>query len=312
MKRAASIGLSLLILAILWYHIDFRAILAAVGRANVYWLAGGLVCVIPLTLTTALRFGLLTRRNLGLGATSRLTLAASTLNLLLPSKMGDLAKAWVLRNRYGYDGGQAFTLVVFEKLVDLTSLLFWGVIALFVEARGIAFVVAAAGLGTLLGALLLVLSPAGVAPGLLAAVASKLPRRIDRRATALADQWREMTASFWRKPRRAALVWAVSLALWASHLVQIWMFARALGPDVPLMDSMAGAALAILAGLLPFTMAGIGTRDAALVYFYAPWLSAAQGAALGVLATLRYLLPALAGLPFVHDYWDGRPAVRPG
>lgn len=65
---------------------------------------------------------------------------------------------------------------------------------------------------------------------------------------------------------------------------------------------MAFATLAILAGLLPFTMAGIGTRDAAILFLYAPYLSAGQAAVLGVLATVRYLAPALAGLPFMGDY----------
>jgi uncharacterized membrane protein YbhN (UPF0104 family) len=66
---------------------------------------------------------------------------------------------------------------------------------------------------------------------------------------------------------------------------------------------MAASTLAILAGLLPFTMGGIGIRDLAIVYFYHQWLSLPQCAALGLLATLRYLLPAVAGLPFVSDDW---------
>ena len=54
-------------------------------------------------------------------------------------------------------------------------------------------------------------------------------------------------------------------------------------------------------------MAGIGTRDAAIVYFYRGWLTPGQAAVLGVLATLRYVLPALAGLPFMRDFWERRP-----
>lgn len=46
----------------------------------------------------------------------------------------------------------------------------------------------------------------------------------------------------------------------------------------------------------------------AIVYFFRAWLSPAQCAALGMLATLRYLLPAIVGLPFVSDYW--KPAER--
>ena len=57
-----------------------------------------------------------------------------------------------------------------------------------------------------------------------------------------------------------------------------------------------------LAGLLPLTFAGVGTRDAALVLLYQPYFSTPTAVALGILCTLRYLLPAVAGLPFI---WGG-------
>jgi hypothetical protein len=70
---------------------------------------------------------------------------------------------------------------------------------------------------------------------------------------------------------------------------------------------MAFAVIAILAGLLPFTFAGVGTRDAALVVLFAPYLDAGGAALLGLCATLRYLIPAIAGLPFVSAFWQARP-----
>ncbi|MEJ2040882.1 MAG: hypothetical protein P8X55_18420, partial [Desulfosarcinaceae bacterium] len=60
--------------------------------------------------------------------------------------------------------------------------------------------------------------------------------------------------------------------------------------------------LAIFAGLLPLTYAGVGTRDAALIYFLRDYLSPGAGAALGILCTMRYIVPALAGLPFLNRY----------
>jgi uncharacterized membrane protein YbhN (UPF0104 family) len=77
------------------------------------------------------------------------------------------------------------------------------------------------------------------------------------------------------------------------------MFTVAIRAVVPFPANLAIAPLAILAGLLPLTFAGVGTRDAALVFFYAPYMSAPAAAALGLLCTLRYVLPALIGLPFL-------------
>mgnify|MGYP005847060875 CR=1 FL=1 len=63
--------------------------------------------------------------------------------------------------------------------------------------------------------------------------------------------------------------------------------------------------MALLAGLLPSAFAGIGTRDAALVLLFGPYMTAADAAALGVLCTLTYFLPALGGLPFIGGACGG-------
>ncbi len=277
--------------------------MAAARRSDPLWLMAGLLTVIPLTVATAWRFRMLSRTGLNLGVASRLILSASTLNLLLPSKMGDLAKAWVLDRRYGYDPKLAFALVIFEKLLDLASLLFWGVLALiWMRPDDPVFLLGALATAGLLGLLMLLLSPWAAGTGM-----TMLGRHLPRKLAAMAEQWHDFTGWFWGEKLRAMNTVGLSLAIWAGHLAQFWLYARALG-SVPLIGNMAAATLSILAGLLPFTMAGVGTRDAAIVYFYHDWLTPAQCAMLGLLATLRYVLPAIAGLPFMGDYLHRRPA----
>jgi uncharacterized protein (TIRG00374 family) len=308
MRRLISLGVSFLIVAVLWYSLDAHAILVAMRHARIPWVLAGLAMVIPLTAVTAWRFSLLSRSGLQMRTSVRLSLAASTLNLVLPSKMGDLAKAWVLHRRHGWEGERATVLVVFEKLADMASLLALGVLALVFEAKGTAMVGAAIVLALLLGALLLALSPAPLTAFLLRLLADRVHPKAGTTLHAIADQWVATTQWFWGDARRARITIVTSLGLWAGHLFQIWLFAHSLG-NVPVIGSMAAGTLAILVGLLPFTIAGIGSRDAALVFLFAPWLSAPQGAALGMLATMRYLLPAIAGLPFVHDFWQARRPV---
>lgn len=311
MKRLLYALVSAAIIALLWWRIDVDAIAAAMRRADAGWLAAGLGMVVPLTLATAWRFGLIAQAPLGIGTTTRLILSASTLNLFLPSKMGDIAKAWVLTGRYGMDGRQALAVVVLEKALDMAALLAWGVLALLWIADGRALLLfAALAVGGGLALLLVLLSPLPLAGALFAALARVLPGKLGRAAEGFAGRWGETVGWFWRSPAHAGGVIAVSLALWAGHLAQFWLFVRALGAAVPFVDNMAFATLSILVGLAPFTVAGIGTRDAAIVFFYAPWLSSGAAAVLGVLATTRYLMPALAGVPFLRDYWPRRDAAR--
>jgi len=301
-KKLVGLLVSLILLAIIWWQVDLAAIGAAMAAANPWWLAAGLATIIPLTLVTALRFGMLTRTPIGLWPATRLILGASTLNLVLPSKLGDLAKGLALTGRYGFDMKLAVAIVVMERSLDMAALLFWGVLALLWVGWGnVWLMLAAAGTGALLLLLILLLSPLRIASRMIALAGRIAPGKIGRWLTGFADEWQEAVRWFWSDKKRVAGVAGVSLLIWGGHLAQFWLFAQALG-HVPFLDNMAFATLAILAGLLPFTMAGIGTRDAAILFLYAPFLTPGAAAVLGVLATLRYLIPAIAGLPFMGDY----------
>jgi uncharacterized membrane protein YbhN (UPF0104 family) len=66
--------------------------------------------------------------------------------------------------------------------------------------------------------------------------------------------------------------------------------------------------MAIFVGLLPVTFAGVGTRDAAMAYFLAGPAGEGPALALGAFATVRYLVPALAGLPFLSTIRRSAPS----
>lgn len=309
-KRLISLGVSAVILALVWRSVDPAAIWAAAQAAAPAWFWGAVAFTLPLTLATAWRFAALSSGGVGAGEALRLLLAASTLNMVLPSKMGDLAKAWILRRDNAMTGGRALALVVLEKLLDLWSLMAVGALALALtrpELPGgeVSLVLALMVLwGASIGLLLPMLAGRRALVPLMLAVQrfGKLHVRI----AALVADWDELIGWFWARPLRAVAMLAGSLILWLGHMVQIWLFAKAIG-DVPLALTMGLAVIAILAGLLPFTFAGVGTRDAALVVLFAPFLDAGGAALLGLCATLRYLIPALAGLPFVSAFWQARP-----
>ena len=83
--------------------------------------------VVPLTMLTAWRLQQLTpsRTRLGFGEANRLILTASVLNMVLPSKMGDIVKAYFIKERGHLEGSLSLSLVVFEKACDMLSLLLW-------------------------------------------------------------------------------------------------------------------------------------------------------------------------------------------
>lgn len=231
--------------------------------------------VIPLTMFTAWRLQQLTPQGTKLvfGEANCLILAASVLNMVLPSKMGDLAKAYFMRERGHLSGSLSLSLVVFEKACDLLSLLLWCVLGLLLYPRKDALLWAMtsrrnAWAGD--GLLLLVSRPfAQVFFRVSRRLASKKLRvKIER----LRASWGEMHDYFWGYKRQLLKIGGTSIFIWFLHLLQIWLFILALQAWAPFLSNLALAPLAILAGLLLLTFAGVGTRDAALIALYQPFL----------------------------------------
>ena len=160
MRKAIGLLVSLALLALIWWQVDVDAILAATAQADPRWLAAGLLTIVPLTLVTAQRLRMLSRTPLSLGSATRLILSASTLNLILPSKMGDIAKGVALTGRHGFGTKLAVALVVMERSLDMAALLFWGVLALlWVGLDEPLYLLAALAVAALFALLLVLLSP---------------------------------------------------------------------------------------------------------------------------------------------------------
>ncbi len=305
MKRLLSIIVSALILAVIYWRIDLTALLQVFQNCNRSWMAISLGMVIPITLITAWRLQQLmpSGSQLGFAEANQLILAASVLNMVLPSKMGDIAKAYFMRDRGHLNGSLALSLVVFEKACDMLSLLLWCAfgLVLYPQKDWLFWIMTVSvAIGLMLGVMLL--SSPKFAQFFFSLAQSMAPKKLRAKLGKLSHAWGEMHEYFWRDKAHLLKIAATSVFTWFLHLLQIWFFILALKAWAPFLANLALSPLAILAGLLPLTFAGIGTRDAALIAFYAPYFDAATAAALGVLCTSRYLLPAIGGLPFLNQY----------
>lgn len=316
MKRLVSIAVSLIILAVIYWKIDFPKLVQVFQNCDRLWMLISLGMVVPITMLTAWRLQQLMPRErreettLNFGEANSLILVASVLNMILPSKMGDIAKAYFMKERGHLSGSLSLSLVVFEKVCDLLSLLLWCVFGLIYQQKDWLFwlMTACVTLGLVTGLLLLAsrkfaeiffIVGRGIAP-------KKLRSKIEK----LCGSWREMHDYFWHDQRQLLTITSTSVFIWFLHLLQIWFFILALKAWTPFITNLALSPLAILAGLLPLTFAGVGTRDAALILFYQPYFNAPTAAALGLLCTSRYLIPAIAGLPFLGQYLAALKNIR--
>jgi hypothetical protein len=312
MKRLISLAVSLLILGLIYWQIDTRGLVQVFQQSDRLWLGISLGMVVPLTLMTGWRLQQLmpherdkqqTASPLSFWEANRLILVACVLNMVLPSKMGDIAKAYFMRDRGHLDGSLAVSLVVFEKACDLLSLLLWCALGLVLyPQKGWIFWVMTLSVvsGLIVG--LLLLGSRKFAQFFFQLGQFIAPKKTKANLEALGKAWETMHAYFWGDRPHLLKIVGTSILIWFFHLLQIWFFIFALKASTPFLANLALAPLAILAGLLPLTFAGVGTRDAAVIAFYRPFLDTPTAAALGLLCTSRYLLPAIAGLPFLSQY----------
>ncbi len=326
MKRLISMLVSALILVVIYWKIDGRGLVAVLQQCDRLWMLISLAMVIPITLITAWRLQQLMpkaspgeasnkRQSLGFGEANRLILVASVLNMVLPSKMGDIAKAYFMRERGHLSGSLSLALVIFEKACDMLSLLLWCAfgLLLYPQKDGLFWLMTVSVVGglLLLGLLLGSQSFARLFFDLFVKEGQVPTAKFKLKIAKLRDSWREMHGYFWSDRRQILTIMLTSIFIWFLHLLQIWFFILAIRAWVPFVTNLALSPLAILAGLLPLTFAGVGTRDAALILFYAPYFNAPTAAALGVLCTSRYVLPALGGLPFLGQYMATVKQLRP-
>lgn len=301
LKRFISIFVSVAILFYIYSQIDVDNLLQVLQNCDRIMLGISLGMVIPITLVTSWRLQqLVPQRSLNFLEANRLILGASVLNMVLPSKMGDIAKSYFMSERSNLSGSLALAISIFEKACDLLSLLLWCVFGLILyPAKDSLFWVMTIGVagGLVLGLLLLSSQPFA---NLFFSLAIKFtPKSVGKKLQKMQTSWAEMHNYFWGDKQQIFLITSTSIFIWFLHLLQIWLFILALKALVPFLVSLALSPLSILAGLLPLTFAGIGTRDAAIIYFYQDYFNQATGAALGLLCTSRYFIPALIGLPFL-------------
>ena len=304
-KKIISLAVSLAILALIYTQFDIAQLGLILAGSDPFWLAVSLLMVVPLTGLTAFRLSVLMPRAgvLGVGQATRMTLIASVLNMILPSKMGDIAKSHVIAQRCNVSGAFALALVVFEKGWDMIALLVWCVLALLVvPGKGPLFWTLTLATGGMLATGILAVATPFTANVLFGVIQRVAPRKLAIKVAALAEAWSDILLGFWKRPGRALGLIALSVLIWFLHLMQIWLFILSLNAWAPFGATLGLAPLAILAGLLPLTFAGVGTRDAALIVLFQPYLPTSTAAALGLLCTLRYVLPALIGLPLIGGY----------
>lgn len=219
-------------------------------------------------------------------------------NAVLPARLGEPVRAYLVARREDLDTAEAFGSVVLERIVDTATLaLVAFVAAVAVNAPG--WIVQATALAAFIGiaatGALVIVRPIRLARWARLCVAH-LP--IAARAEPVLDRLDGFARGIDRPSRSSAIVFAavVSAVCWMLDATTFWLVAQSIGAPVSPAAALLIAAVTVLGTALPSAPGYVGTFDlAAATTAQALGVAAAPALALAVLAHALTVLPTAGG-----------------
>lgn len=262
--------------------IDLQAALEALLAADPLWLAACVGLALNATVVVGFKLWCIVRiveLPRSFRETWSAVMAGLSLNAVLPGRGGELLRAVFLAKEPG-SFAVLLGAVLVERLIDVGTLgvlvLLTGIALDWVTALAVGIVAAAVG-GTFVLAVLGPRSP----------IRPDLGARVARTASRALARW----------PWTLGAI-ALSLLAWTNNAVLMVCAMRAVGVTIPSLEALRATAVSILAGIVPVTISGIGTRDAALVLLLQSHEQAEGLAAAGLIYTalIYWFLAAVGAL----------------
>ena len=240
-------------------NIDFAELVGHIAQANLLLLVAAFAIYYVGFPLRGYRWKILlsgTGTNISVRDSTEIIFISWLVNCLVPAKLGDVYRAWLLRLNFTVSLSRTFGTVFIERVFDLFAIALLGLAAGFWSFRdglpGEVQVVLAVGIGfvVLLAVALFLIRNFGQR------IIARLPLPASLRE--FYDRFEEGVFSI--QARRIPLIAFVTAAIWATEAMRLYLVVLALGFDFPL--GISGAFfVALIASLLtaiPFTPAGLG------------------------------------------------------
>lgn len=294
MKRLLFFLSALVILVILASLVKWGDLARAFATADFFPLLVAVLLTFLFPVLNTLRWQAVLRAlgiHLSHGEAFRITMACWPAGTLTPGKVGDLLKAAPIPDRR-----RAVGSVVAERVVDVGVLGAFGLVFGALIGQWWAAAAGAAGFGAA------IVAAAGAR--LLASLLEG--HGVGKKLEGLLVVERRLLA----QPRLLLGCLLASALNWFLSMAQLVFLLQAFGSGAPWLLIVGILPAATFVGLIPVTIAGAGTRDAALLLLAAGAVDPAALLASSIVYTfLGYFLLGVLGLPFLGAL--GQPAAQP-
>lgn len=218
------------------------------------------------------------------------------IGILTPGRIGEISKAFYLK-KDGHSMGKSLVGIVIDRLTDLTFLLFFITVgSLFLVTtlkKEVLFLVSGI-------AILTIVFWISFKIGLLKWFIKKLFDKLI--PSKYQESWKINFQDFVNnikilKTKHWLIIFLITVFSWLFYYLQIYFLAKGLGINISILYLSISATIAGLITLIPISISGIGTRDAALIALFAPFaISVEKTIAFSTLILLLSLFAALIGL----------------
>lgn len=258
---------------------------SAISIVDNRMLALALLVTIPFPLFSALRWKY-TVNGMGIPLTFHHAfevIMGTWLLSILPGRLGDFARPLALPR--GTPAELGIGSVLIEKAFDILVLAIISTVGLL-----------SLGLFRYAGIMILLLFAAGILLFRTGSLVSLVPIPFRQRLTNLAYAASRLALD---RPAVGRIIMA-STSNWLLSMLQVFFLFGAVGSVVSMSAVFAFTPLAIFVGLVPLTIAGMGTRDSALVLLFSGIAASSKTLGVGIwYSILGYWLFAVLGMPYL-------------
>jgi glycosyltransferase 2 family protein len=211
--------------------------------------------------------------------------ASLPLRMLLPAKSGEVFKAMYVKSARVSGLSEGLGSVMFHKIINVLALMLLSLPAVMTAEGATA-------------RKLLILLALGMWVYLWPRAFQALTQRTSK---PLPERFRNALSRVVGALGATSLTRKLGLLLMAvgfqsAHLISMAMIFRSLGAEVPLSTLCAYVPVCVLIGIVPISLYGLGTREAAFVFFFSPTVGEQSAMAAALLFTgIQFLLPVLLG-----------------
>jgi len=280
--------ITLSIFYLIFTQIDARSVIQILSSANPFYILVSILILALLIPIAVFRWQMIlkvTGHPLPFWRCFNIFMAALPLTSISPSKSGDVVKAYYLKDEFPMS--KTIGTVYTERVFDLFTLIFLS-FAGSLFYRNLEF--------------LIILTPA-----LFIVTLFFITPNANLKIPFIKDSWNSKLHNIMLSMRSLTMckkeflvVTFLSLTSWILAVFQTMLFFFALDIDIPFIFIMANIPIAIFVSMIPVTLGGMGTRDAAIIYLFSEFGTSVELLSVGILFSLvRYWLPSLMGLPHI-------------